>query len=89
MAETITPRAKDYAQWYQDVVRHGQLAETSDVRVGDWAIAVGSPFGLEQTLTVGVVCVIGCGTLTVEVVADATGGSASAQRDNASSTSPR
>lgn len=28
----ITPRAKDYAQWYQDVVREAQLAENSAVR---------------------------------------------------------
>ena len=32
MAETITPRATDYAQWYQDVIRAGRLAETSPVR---------------------------------------------------------
>ena len=32
MAEQITPRADDYAQWYQDVVRAARLAETSPVR---------------------------------------------------------
>ena len=32
MAETITPRADDYAQWYQDVIRAAKLAETSPVR---------------------------------------------------------
>ncbi|MEM1115700.1 MAG: proline--tRNA ligase [Bacteroidota bacterium] len=32
MAESITPRATDYAQWYQDVVRAAKLAETSPVR---------------------------------------------------------
>src|SRR5690606_28852871 len=32
MAERITPRAEDYAQWYQDVVRAAKLAETSPVR---------------------------------------------------------
>jgi prolyl-tRNA synthetase len=31
MAEQITPRNKDYSQWYQDVVKHAELAETSDV----------------------------------------------------------
>ncbi len=31
MAEQITPRDKDYAQWYQDVVKEAGLAETSDV----------------------------------------------------------
>ncbi|WP_412061902.1 proline--tRNA ligase [Rubrivirga sp. IMCC45206] len=32
MAESITPRADDYNQWYQDVVRAAKLAETSPVR---------------------------------------------------------
>ncbi|MBI5623567.1 MAG: proline--tRNA ligase [Elusimicrobia bacterium] len=31
-AEAITPRAKDYGQWYLDVVRTAQLAEHSAVR---------------------------------------------------------
>ncbi len=32
MADKITPRADDYAQWYQDVIREARLAETSPVR---------------------------------------------------------
>lgn len=32
MAEKITPRADDYAQWYIDVVKQAGLAENSDVR---------------------------------------------------------
>src|SRR6516164_3917831 len=32
MAEKITPRAQDYAQWYIDVVKQAGLAENSDVR---------------------------------------------------------
>src|SRR5271157_3474228 len=32
MAEQITPRAKDYSQWYLDVVQHAGLAANSDVR---------------------------------------------------------
>lgn len=32
-----------------------RLADSSSVNVGDWAIAVGNPFGLEHTLTVGVI----------------------------------
>ncbi len=32
MAETITPRTTDYAQWYQDVIKAARLAETSPVR---------------------------------------------------------
>src|SRR5262245_5577150 len=41
----ITPRAKDYAQWYQDVIREAQLAEPAEVvrrcmvvRPHGWAI---------------------------------------------------
>lgn len=34
------------------------LGNSDRVRVGDWAIAIGSPFGLEQTLTVGVVSAV-------------------------------
>ncbi|MCS7012800.1 MAG: proline--tRNA ligase [Chloroherpetonaceae bacterium] len=32
MAEKITPRAKDYSQWYIDIVREAKLADYSDVR---------------------------------------------------------
>lgn len=32
-----------------------KLANPDDIRVGDWAIAVGNPFGLSGTVTVGVV----------------------------------
>lgn len=32
-----------------------KLGDSSRVQVGEWAIAVGNPFGLEKTLTVGVI----------------------------------
>jgi len=32
MAEKVTPREKDYSQWYLDIVQHAGLAENSDVR---------------------------------------------------------
>jgi len=32
-----------------------QLASADDIKVGDWAIAIGNPFGLSGTVTVGVV----------------------------------
>lgn len=32
MAERITPRSKDYSQWYLDIVKEAQLAEHSPVR---------------------------------------------------------
>ncbi|HRY29599.1 MAG TPA: trypsin-like peptidase domain-containing protein [Elusimicrobiota bacterium] len=35
-----------------------ELADSDKVRVGDWALAVGSPFGLEQTVTAGIVSAV-------------------------------
>jgi len=32
-----------------------KLGDSDKIRIGDWAIAIGSPFGLKQTLTVGVI----------------------------------
>ncbi|PIU83339.1 MAG: hypothetical protein COS68_04545 [Elusimicrobia bacterium CG06_land_8_20_14_3_00_38_11] len=32
-----------------------KLGDSDSIRVGDWAIAIGSPFGLEQTVTVGII----------------------------------
>lgn len=36
-----------------------QWADSSSVEVGDWAIAIGSPFALGQSVTVGIVSAIG------------------------------
>jgi S1-C subfamily serine protease len=35
------------------------LGDSSRLRVGQWAIAIGSPFGLEQTMTVGIISATG------------------------------
>ncbi|MEE8219588.1 MAG: trypsin-like peptidase domain-containing protein, partial [bacterium] len=32
-----------------------KLGDSDKVRIGEWAIAIGSPFGLDQTVTVGVI----------------------------------
>src|ERR1700722_20048128 len=35
------------------------IANSDSVQVGDWAVAIGSPFGLEETVTAGIVSAIG------------------------------
>jgi len=45
------------------------LGDSNTVKVGDWAIAIGNPFGLERTYTVGVISAVGRRDL------DLTGGS--------------
>ncbi|MBM4285505.1 MAG: trypsin-like serine protease [Deltaproteobacteria bacterium] len=40
-------------------LRAAPLGDSDKIQVGQWAIAIGSPFGLEQTVTVGVVSATG------------------------------
>ena len=51
------------------------LGESSRVRVGDWVVAIGSPFSLEQTVTTGIVSgkgrVIGAGPYVDFIQTDA------------------
>jgi Do/DeqQ family serine protease len=42
-----------------DGILAAPLGNSDALRVGEWAIAIGSPFGLEQTLTVGVISATG------------------------------
>lgn len=42
----------------KESLTYATLGDSDRVRVGDWAIAIGSPFGLEQTLTVGVISAV-------------------------------
>jgi Do/DeqQ family serine protease len=42
-----------------DGVVAAPLGDSDRLRVGEWAIAIGSPFGLEETLTVGVISATG------------------------------
>jgi serine protease Do len=40
-------------------LRAATLGDSSRLQVGQWAIAIGSPFGLEQTMTVGIISATG------------------------------
>jgi S1-C subfamily serine protease len=40
-------------------LKAARLADSSKIKVGQWAIAIGSPFGLEKTMTVGIISATG------------------------------
>ena len=40
-------------------LRAARLGDSTKIRVGQWAIAIGSPFGLEKTMTVGIISATG------------------------------
>jgi len=40
-------------------LRPAPLGDSTRVKVGQWAIAIGSPFGLEKTMTVGIISATG------------------------------
>ncbi|MHB9154452.1 MAG: Do family serine endopeptidase [Endomicrobiales bacterium] len=37
---------------------HAKLGDSTGIRVGEWAIAIGSPFGLEETVTTGIISAV-------------------------------
>jgi serine protease Do len=43
----------------QTELKVAPLGNSDSLRVGEWAIAIGNPFGLDQTVTVGVVSAVG------------------------------
>ena len=49
-----------------DELQHLEFAEISKVRVGDYVVAIGNPFGLSQTVTSGIVSALGRSGLGIE-----------------------
>ena len=43
----------------KDKLKPVYIGNSDDVKVGDWAIAIGNPFGLDRTFTVGVISATG------------------------------
>jgi len=42
-----------------------RMGDSDDIRIGDWAIAIGNPFGLDWTVTVGVISARGRSNLNI------------------------
>ena len=57
LLKLIDPKLKD-----EQVAR---LGNSDNIKIGDWAIAIGSPFGLDWTVTVGVISAKGRGGLNI------------------------
>jgi serine protease Do len=63
-------------------LRAAPLHDASDLRVGQWVLAVGSPFGLSRTVTVGIVSAVGRGSMGITDYGDFIQTDASINRGN-------
>jgi serine protease Do len=46
------------------------LGDSDDIQVGEWAIAIGNPFGLSGTVTVGIISAVGRADLEGDIYSD-------------------
>lgn len=46
------------------------LGDSDDIKVGEWAIAIGNPFGLSGTVTVGIISAVGRADLEGDIYSD-------------------
>lgn len=53
-----------------DNLKYLKLGDSNRIKIGQWAIAVGNPFGLNGTLTVGVISATGRSNLGIETYED-------------------
>ncbi len=60
-AEDITVTLADGSEQSAEIIGEmvARLGDSDKIRIGEWAIAVGNPFGLERTITVGVISACG------------------------------
>lgn len=47
-----------------------RLGDSDKIRTGEWAMAIGNPFGLDQTVTVGVISAVGRGGMGITTYED-------------------
>jgi serine protease Do/serine protease DegQ len=50
----------------RDKLATAVLGDSDKLRVGEWALAIGNPFGLDRTLTVGVISAVGRANVGIE-----------------------
>jgi S1-C subfamily serine protease len=58
-AEPDSDLAAIWVEWLPDGVHPLPLGDSDEVQVGEWVVAIGNPFGLGSSMTVGIVSAVG------------------------------